>query len=626
MNRFDYSKEMPVPPEAYTNTPEKKVFFRMAGENGRIRNEKIGKLIEGKKNMMNPTYSFILKNPDYVKQYYPACSMPVFEYHYGLYALVLGIVQKTGLYSILRDTYQVTAANALLDYCMFLIHHGPCTAELFEEAMREQALFSSERVDESWYSAFFESTIVEELNQEMRLQWVRKLKAAGLKSVWLVVEDSKYDDKVRKGTPAQRGHAESQGADSALPGYMVAVDAQSGRPVTYSVYEGPSPDRSAFHQMSTFLNASQIEIEGVILGRDFAAEDLLGTILSFGWKYVLLLPSESYGQQQMIREHGKTLQWRMQYRIPQTGLFGISDNRQLFWGHETTSEISLFYDGLQGSSLSVRQMRQLDDEMVRLKAEFAQGKTPVVSAEFRQFLSLDLTDHECRIVENHESLENALRANGFFAVATSGGMDPQTALHTFELRDCAKMQICILRSQEGCPAPAIPSAPGIHGRLAAAFLSGVIRAEIQLACKELQLDTDTAIQALDKIGMVRLDDEDYADLKTMAENQKQLFLKFSLSPEEVRQISADVGRRLKPGDWSQVRGLPENTEVIIRNSRIRGRRKSSTPDFSAPASETDKPRNKGGRPKGLKDSKPRKPRSDKGKPRGKRKKPDSAAL
>ena len=63
MNRFDYSKEMPVPPEAYTNTPEKKVFFRMAGENGRIRNEKIGKLIEGKKNMMNPTYSFILKNP-----------------------------------------------------------------------------------------------------------------------------------------------------------------------------------------------------------------------------------------------------------------------------------------------------------------------------------------------------------------------------------------------------------------------------------------------------------------------------------------------------------------------------------------------------------------------------------
>ena len=59
---------------------------------------------------------------------------------------------------------------------------------------------------------------------------------------------------------------------------MYAVDAESGRPVTFFVYEGSAPDNRAFYRMSTFLHNSEIDVEGVILDRNFATDDIIQTI------------------------------------------------------------------------------------------------------------------------------------------------------------------------------------------------------------------------------------------------------------------------------------------------------------------------------------------------------------
>lgn len=617
MRGIDYNKEIPIPSEAYTNNSDKSVFYRKLDENGTIRKETIGKLIDDKENMMNPCHSFVLKNPDYVKQYYPAHNIPAYEYHYGLYALVLGIIQKTGLYSILQDVYQVVPANALLDYCMFSIQYRTCTTELFEESMREQALFSSKRHDDDWYSDFFKNTINEDLNQEMRIQWIRKLKENGLKSVWLAVDGSNNDCEVQKCDLAEYGHPKSHNINKTIIGYMYAVDAESGRPVTYFVYEGSAPDNRAFYRMSTFLHNSEIDVEGVILDRNFATDDIIQTIISFNWKYVIMLPSDTFGQQQMINEYGQTIKWKTQYRIPGSGLFGISDSKQLFINRDTISDISIFFNGINGSYQSVKLMKQIDTEIDRLRAAISKGKIPVVQDKFKKYLSLEITDKERKIVENYDAMDNAIGTNGFFSMATSKGMDPQTAHHIYELRDSSEVQYSILKSQEGFQTTRVHSKPGIYSKFTAAFLSSVIRAEIQIACKELQLDTNLTIQNLNRIVMLRLYDEEYEDVKNVSGSQKKLFEKFELSPEDIQSISVDVNKRLKPGNWSQIRSLPEKTEDIIKNSRKRGPKNTSVPKQSAPPPDNGNQPNKGGRPTGAKDKKPRKPRSDKGKPRKK---------
>ncbi|MEE3350619.1 MAG: hypothetical protein VZR09_11365, partial [Candidatus Gastranaerophilaceae bacterium] len=66
------------------------------------------------------------------------------------------------------------------------------------------------------------------------------------------------------------------------------------------------------------------------------------------------------------------------------------------------------------------------------------------------------------------------------------------------------------------------------------------------------------------------------------------------------------------------RRLPYDRKPVIKtNSHKRGRPRKQRPESDGTASEQIV-KSKGGRPKGKKDSKPRKPRSDKGVPRKKR--------
>ena len=66
------------------------------------------------------------------------------------------------------------------------------------------------------------------------------------------------------------------------------------------------------------------------------------------------------------------------------------------------------------------------------------------------------------------------------------------------------------------------------------------------------------------------------------------------------------------------RRLPDDRKPVIKtNSHKRGRPCKQRPESDGAASEQIV-KSKGGRPKGKKDSKPRKPRSDKGVPRKKR--------
>lgn len=106
----------------------------------------------------------------------------------------------------------------------------------------------------------------------------------------------------------------------------------------------------------------------------------------------------------------------------------------------------------------------------------------------------------------------------------------------------------------------------------------------------------------------------YEAIRNLSSEQKKLFDEFCLDQDDLERLATEYNERNKKDHKEPNRLLPQTrTPVIIENSHKKRRTKKAT-ELKTTSGE----KNKGVRPKGRKDSKPRKTRSDKGKLRGKR--------
>jgi hypothetical protein len=118
--------------------------------------------------------------------------------------------------------------------------------------------------------------------------------------------------------------------------------------------------------------------------------------------------------------------------------------------------------------------------------------------------------------------------------------------------------------------------------------------------------------------------EKYEAVRNLSTDQKALFGMFGIDQDDIERLAREYNKRdssIKNPD----RRLPDQKGPLLQsNTHKRGRpslknKEKEVPDNVQEELQGEAPaRSKGGRPKGSKDSKPRKPRSDKGKARGKR--------
>ena len=299
--------------------------------------------------------------PELYSNAYPERKLPAHEMSVGMYALTLGIATETGLYDDLRNIYGTQNVNAILDYAMFCVQHQSNVTQVFERAMARDVLFSDKLHSDSWYSDFFSKKISEDQHHAFRIRRIERLVAAGLKKVWLSIDGSNNDCEARQSELAQFGFPKSHNNSKTIVGYMYAVDAATGEPVTYFTYNGSVPDCQAFQKISVFLNSFHIEIEGVILDRGFAVPAVFDSIESYGWKYVIMLPSDVYAHKQMMQDHADEIRWHSDYLLD-SGMFGTADTKQLFRTNERKSRTCLYFDGASGSEQSMKLIRKILSE------------------------------------------------------------------------------------------------------------------------------------------------------------------------------------------------------------------------------------------------------------------------
>ena len=615
-------KDMPMPSYAYPDRNDGRAFILLPGEDGKPHKRTIGHLTDstqGQERMVpNQYFKETFTKP--WSEMYPNEKVPFHEMAIGLYSLTWGICDCNGLYSLLQDVYGPLHANSVLDYCMFTIKHRSNTTLVYPKVMEREVLFSDKVYSDSWYSDFFSKKKTEDQNHQFRINWVKALVSQGLKKVWLCIDGSNNDCDIRSTFLAQYGFPKSHNKNKRIVGYMYVVDAETGMPVTYSVYEGNVPDSQAFQTIATFLGGFQIEIEGVILDRGFAVEPVFKAIEERGWGYVIML-QEDKGYTDMVREHGEEIRWKSEHLIDDEAIFGICDTKKLFGNHDRVSNICLFFDGASGSIHSNKLIRQIQAAKKKAERAIANGARASIKKQFQKYLKIVGEGPDRKVVADYEKWDADMQGKGFYSMATSAGITPSQANRLYKMRDVSETQYSILKTQEGGHTSRVHYTEGIYSKFATAFISSIVRHEIQSTCEYLGLETNEMIQWLDRIVLLYTAQGKYEAVRNISTDLESLLGHFGVYEDDVVRLGKEFNNRNKTDSKNPVRVISRDVPVILRNTRKVGRPpvhqdSKETPPVSTATPEITK--SKGGRPKGRKDSQPRKPRSDKGKKRGPR--------
>ena len=390
--------------------------------------------------------------------------------------------------------YDKTDPDSILDYAMFSVMHRSDVTQIYEPTMRKEVLFANKLYSDSWYSRFFSKKISEDQHHLFRIKWVEHLVKNGLQHVWISIDGSNNDCEVRNSFLAKYGFPKSHNSNKKIVGYMYAVDAETGQPVTYFVYDGSVPDCQAFQKMAAFLRGFNITIDGIILDRGFAVEEVFRTIAENKWNYVIMLPTDISGHTEMVKEYQETIRWKSKYMMDDEVLFGISDTKRIFSTHERTSTICTYFDGANGSIQSVRLSKQILASKKRITKAIKNGSRASVPRNLRKYLSIEGEGPERKLIEHHNEWDKCMAGKGFFSLAVSDDITPNRANKLYKMRDTSETQFCILKSQEGGHTSRVHKTEGIYSKFAILFIASIIRYEIEKSCKQLDLDTNAFIQ------------------------------------------------------------------------------------------------------------------------------------
>ena len=617
-------QDMPMPDFAYPDRHDGRVFIYKYDDEGNRHKQTIGHLTVSTPNCerMIPNSYFRDTYQNLFKENYPTEKIPFHEISIGMYALTLGIGIKTELYSILQNVYGVSYVNSILDYAMFCIMYRSDVTQIYENVMEKRVLFADKLYSDSWYSDFFSRKITEDQHHQFRIQWIKILVSRGLKKVWLSIDGSNDDCEARRSFLAQFGFPKSHNLNKTIVGYMYAVDAETGRPVTYFTYEGSVPDCQAFQKMATFLDSFNIEIEGVILDCGFAVDSVFETIQNNSWKYVVMLPNDAGGHKEMLKEYGETIRWKTNYLLENVPLFGISGKKRIYAANDRTSDICLFFNGASGSDQSTKLLIKMQAARRKINQAITNGKRASVPSGLKKYITIEGEGYDRKVVFLNKSCDSKMAQTGFFSMAVSEGICPDRAQELYSMRDTSETQYCILKSQQGGKAARVHKTEGIYSKFALLFISSIIRFEIEAACKTFELDTNPTIQSLDHVALLYTAQEEYESVRNLSVNLQKLFEQFDVDQDYLERLAREYNKRKRTDAKNPDRRIVSDTPIIHANSHKKGRRasqeKTEAIDNPIPSSSESSPvKSKGGRPKGKKDSKPRKPRSDKGKSRPK---------
>jgi len=586
--------EIPQPEGAHIDKTDGRVFVYLDEGKPIRQSRKVTVGHATSATMMHPNEKFRQMYPELWERHYGEKEQIRHVMHSGLYATVLGIGWETGLYPILNHIYGPKDANTIMDYAIYSIAHHSCVAQTFSERMRDEVLFSERLPDESGLSSLFAHGMAEETNFRFRDAWARQCVARGLKKVWLSIDGSNNDCAADVPGLAEAGKSKSGGSTS-IVSYMYAVGAEDGLPVTYLAYNGGKVDSKAFQTMISYLKSLDVEVEGIILDRGFCSHEVISTLDSLGYPYIVMLKSNTEGHVAMMKEYWEELRWNVKNLVGRDALFGISDRKRLFHNHGEEACVTLFFDGKNGSERAITLLNKVLAAVKKAQDDFSAGKSPAIPEQIRRYVDMTSGADGLEIKLDYDALQQGVDGKGFSSIASSLPLPPAEVNRLYHLRDVSETQYMILKSQLGSSVTRVHTGDGILGKLAACFIAAVIRSRFMNACKAKGLSSNKMLLEMDRMMFLLDGNGLYSAIHDESARQKDILGQFDILPDDLNAVCAEFNQRQGNPVHSQLREKPAHSA----KPRIRRGRPAGTGCRKKGASTEPASQKRGrGRPKG----------------------------
>lgn len=548
----------------------------------------------------------------------------------GLYAVVLSLIESTGLYRCLSDNMGIENANLLLDFCQFSILHHSSVADRFQADMAGQQIFSRNLKSGKDLSQFFNHEGNEERLEKFKRSWGEACRRRGIEEVWLAIDGSNNDCAVKEAAIAERGHAKS-GKDVAIVSYLYAVDSKDGSPITFDVYRGGCVDSKAVIKMIGWLDAYQIKVKGVVVDRGFATQDVLKMLDASSISYVAMLKGDNRAHRWMLAEYGARINRQFEHMLGRyygSGqgralsrvllkndpvMYGISSKNKirLFAAHDYEAYVSLIFDGHNGEERQEAWFKKVSNTAIELQRRLDTGKNKVqIPTELKNCLEIQEKDGLRSIIINQREVQNSGDHKGFSSLATSEYMEPAKVNDIYTLRNSVEEDFSIVKTQLGYGKTGTHSETGIKTKIATGFVASIIRNELMKAAKRCQLPTNQIIKELNFISLHLNSNDQYYACHVENERQKSFLAECGVLPSDLDRIAEDENTRRaskEPNPFHKfpVHAMADEQEPTARKGRDRPEgseedRAQTSADEPHPTS-TEVPLKRGrGRPKGSK--------------------------
>lgn len=136
---------------------------------------------------------------------------------------------------------------------------------------------------------------------DFKVSWLEHCRKQGITKAWISIDGSNNDCEARESDLCEYGADKSHNGGT-IVSYIYAVDVKTGMLIMYFVYEGSKVDSKAFQKVLTFFNGYSIEIEGVLIDHGFCTHDVVQACIDSKIDYIMMVPSDTYGHQQMMEE------------------------------------------------------------------------------------------------------------------------------------------------------------------------------------------------------------------------------------------------------------------------------------------------------------------------------------
>lgn len=570
---------------------------------------------------MYPNHNFRLRYPTVFEEA-SGKNLPRQTKRMGFYTVTLSLVEKTGLYDALINSYGIENANMVIDFSMYSILRHSCVADQYPSAMEDHLLFSNSLWSPSRLSEFFSNQITEEKTSVFRKLWAQTCNERDVSEVWIAIDGSNNDCDAKKAEIAEPGKAKSNKSGS-IVSYMYAVDSQNGDPITFSIYRGGRVDCKAVIEMVGWLTAYDIKVKGAIVDRGFATKEVLELFDQNKIEYVAMLRGDAQANTVMLDRHADRI--RMQYEYLLGGyhtegavkgatefpagsnvVYGTEEAQKLplFAAYDYKAYISLIYDSTNGGERQETWFKKVSNTALQMQRQLNLGQNVNVPKEYASCISIEDRNGKLVVMVNEDKVQRRGDRKGFYCLASSKALKAKEAREIYALRNSAEEQFSMVKNQLGYDTTGTHYTQGIEAKLVLAFLSAIIRNELVKACKQSSMSTNRMVNELDQICMHMNGRDEYFVCHT--ENQRQLsFMKTcGVLPQDLDTIAEMENKRLASIEPDPRHHYPQHLEGDEIVHRSVGRPKGSKNRIKKPSIEAEpKEKKKPGRPPGSKNKK-----------------------